>query len=435
MALLGTAGGSESRFLAYVERLAPTLDHADRAVPFRAYCTGLLLPGERKSVEPMAARVEPGRVGAAHQSLHHFVAKAAWDDAAVLAGVRDLVLPALLERGPIRAWIIDDTGMPKKGRHSAGVARQYCGQIGKQDNCQVAVSLSLATDHASLPVAFRLYLPEAWAGDAERRARAGVPDGVCFQTKPAIALDQIRRAMTAGLPPGVVLMDAGYGNDTALRDGVTALELTYVAGVQSSLTVWPLGVEPLPPKPWSGRGRPPRRLRRAPGHEPVSVKALAEGLAPEMWRPVTWREGTNAPLASRFAAVRVHPAHRDEELAERRPEEWLLIEWPEDEEKPTKYWVSTLPQTISLDALVETAKLRWRIERDYLELKQELGLGHYEGRGWRGFHHHATLCITAYGFLIRERAAIPPSGPSPSGRIETPDLPEGFRLRGAAIAP
>jgi SRSO17 transposase len=157
----------------------------------------------------MAARVDPGRVGAAHQSLHHFVAKAAWDDAAVLAAVRDLVLPALLERGPIRAWIIDDTGMPKKGRHSVGVARQYCGQIGKQDNCQVAVSLSVATDQASLPVAFQLYLPETWAADAERRA--GIPDDVAFQTKPAIALDQIRAAMTAGLPPGVVLMDTGYG--------------------------------------------------------------------------------------------------------------------------------------------------------------------------------------------------------------------------------
>jgi SRSO17 transposase len=286
MVPLGTAGGIESRFSAYVERLASALGHADRAVPFRAYCTGLILPGERKSVEPMAARVEPGRVGAAHQSLHHFVAKATWDDAAVLAGVRDLVLPALLERGPIRAWIIDDTGMPKKGRHSVGVARQYCGQIGKQDNCQVAVSLSLATDHASLPVALRLHLPEAWAGDAERRARTGVPDGVCFQTKPAIALDQTRAAMTAGLPPGVVLMDADYGDDTALRDGVTALGLTYVAGVQSSLTVWPPGVEPLPPKPWSGGGRPPKLLRRAPGHEPVAVKAE---LVP-IWRTVfQWR--------------------------------------------------------------------------------------------------------------------------------------------------
>jgi SRSO17 transposase len=432
---LGPADGIASRFAAYVEHLASALGHADRLAPFRAYCTGLILPGDRKSVEPMAARVEPGRVGAAHQSLHHFVAKAAWDDATVLTGVRDLVLPALLERGPVRAWIIDDTGMPKKGRHSVGVTRQYCGQIGKQDNCQVAVSLSLATDHASLPVAFRLYLPEAWAGDAERRARTGVPDGVLFQTKPAIALDQISTAMVAGLPPGVVLMDAGYGNDTALREGVTALGLTYVAGIQSSLTVWPPGVEPLPPRPWSGKGRPPKLLRRAPGHEPISVKALAEGLAPEAWRSVTWREGTNAPLASRFAAVRVHAAHRDEERAERRPEEWLLIEWPEDEEKPTKFWLSTLPETMSLDALVETAKLRWRIERDYLELKQEIGLGHYEGRGWRGFHHHATLCIAAYGFLIRERAAIPPSGLPRSRHLQATDLPENFRSRGAAASP
>lgn len=228
---LGTADGIESRFASYVERLAPALEHGDRTAPFRAYCTGLILPGERKSVEPMAARLEPSRVGAAHQSLHHFVVKAAWDDAAVLTAVRGLVLPHLLERGPVRAWIIDDTGMPKKGRHSVGVARQYCGQIGKQDNCQVAVSLSLATDHASLPVAFRLYLPEAWAGDAERRTTTGVPDEVVFQTKPAIALDQLRAAVAAGLPQGVVLMDAGYGNDTDLRMGTSALGLTYVAGI------------------------------------------------------------------------------------------------------------------------------------------------------------------------------------------------------------
>jgi SRSO17 transposase len=216
---------------------------------------------------------------------------------------------------------------------------------------------------------------------------------------------------------------------------VSALGLTYLAGVQSSLTVWPPGVEPLPPKPWSGKGRPPKLLRRAPGHEPVSVKALAEGLAPEAWRSVTWRKGTNAPLTSRFAAVRVHAAHRDKERAERRPEEWLLIEWPEGEEKPTKYWLSTLPETTTLETLVETAKLRWRIERDYLELKQELGLGHYEGRGWRGFHHHATLCIAAYGFLVRERTAIPPSGPDPPRHLEAPELPQGFRPRGSPAAP
>ncbi|PWC81097.1 DDE endonuclease [Azospirillum sp. TSH100] len=435
MDLCGPDSTSESRFTAYVERLAVALGHADRAAPFRAYCTGLMLPGERKSVEPMAARVDPGRVGAAHQSLHHFVAKAAWDDRAVLDAVRDLVLPALLEGGPLRFWIVDDTGMPKKGRHSVGVARQYCGQIGKQDNCQVAVSLSLATDHASLPIACRLYLPETWANDPIRRAKAGIPDAVAFQTKPAIALDQIRAAVAAGLPPGVVLMDAGYGTDTDLRAGIGALGLIYVAGIQSSTSLWPPGVMPLPPKPWSGTGRPPKLLRRGPGHEPVAAKALAQGLAPAAWHTVTWREGTNAPLTSRFAAVRVHPAHRDNERAELRPAEWLLVEWPEDEDEPTKYWLSTQPDTTSLDDLVGTAKGRWRIERDYLELKQEFGLGHYEGRGWRGFHHHATLCIAAYGFLVRERAAIPPSAPPRTGRREAPALPEGYRPRGATAAP
>src|SRR5881275_2671479 len=215
----------EERFGGYVERLGDVLGHADRRAPLRAYCTGLLLPGERKSVEPMAARVDPARVGAAHQSLHHFVAKAAWDDAALLEAVRAYALPAMLERGPVRAWIVDDTGLPKKGRLSVGVARQYCGQLGKRENCQVAVTLSVATEHASLPVAYRLYLPEAWADDPARRALAGVPEEVGFATKPAIALDQIGQALADGVPPGVVVTDAGYGNDTDFRDGVTGLGL------------------------------------------------------------------------------------------------------------------------------------------------------------------------------------------------------------------
>lgn len=207
--------GSESRFAAFVERLAAALGHADRVAPMKAYCTGLMLPGDRKSVEPMAARVDPGRVRAAHQSLHHFVATADWADAAVMETMRDLVLPVLTRREPIRAWIIDDTGFPKKGTHSVGVARQYCGQLGKQDNCQVAVSLSVANEQASLPVAYRLYLPEAWAEDPLRRTRAGVPNDITFETKPQIALDQIRQAKRAGIPTGVVLADAGYGVDRA----------------------------------------------------------------------------------------------------------------------------------------------------------------------------------------------------------------------------
>ena len=427
--------GSESRLIAYVEALTRSLGHADRAAPFRSYCTGLLLPGARKSVEPMAARVEPGRVRAAHQSLHHFVASADWSDAALLAAVRAQVLPIIEQQGPIRGWMIDDTGIPKKGTHSVGVARQYCGQLGKQDNCQVAVTLSLAADHASLPIAHRLYLPQPWADDPARRAKAGVPDDVTFQTKPQIALAQIRAAIEVGVPTATVLADAGYGVDTAFRDGITELGLTYVVGIQTSTSLWPPGAEPLPPKPWSGRGRPPSLVRREAEHAPVSAKALAISLPKRAWRRLTWREGTNTALAGRFAAVRVRPANRDYNRPTPRPEEWLLVEWPRDEPEPTKYWLSTLPPTTTRRALVDQAKLRWRIERDYQDLKQELGLGHYEGRGWRGFHHHATLCIAAYGFLIAERGAFPPSDGFWPQSLQAPASPDDYRPRGAPDPP
>jgi SRSO17 transposase len=426
------AGWAE-RFRAYVERLGAVLGHADRREPLRAYTTGLLLPGERKSVEPMAARVAPLRIGAAHQSLHHFVAKAGWDDAALLAAVRGEVLPAIEERGPIRAWIVDDTGLPKKGKLSVGVARQYCGQVGKQDNCQVAVTLSVANAAASLPIAYRLYLPEGWAADPARRAMAGVPEEIAFQTKPEIALEQIRQASAVGVPPGVVVTDAGYGNDTGFRDGVTAQGLAYVAGIQGTTTLWPPGTGPLPAKPWRGTGRPPKRLRRDTQHQPLAAGRLAVSLPTATWRTVTWREGTTGTLTSRFAAVRVRPAHRDTERATPRPEEWLLAEWPEGEKEPTKYWLSTLAEATGLEELVATAKLRWRIERDFEELKQELGLGHFEGRGWRGFHHHASLCIAAYGFLIAERCRFSPPGWRP--RFKLPKRPAGYHPRGSSCAP
>jgi SRSO17 transposase len=420
---------SDQRFQNYVSHLATALGHADRTERFVNYCTGLLLPGERKSVEPMAARLDPAHVPSAHQALHHFVASAPWSDAAVLTAVRERVLPALLRQGPITAWILDDTGFPKKGKHSVGVARQYWGQLGKQDNCQVAVSLSLAHEWASLPVAFDLYLPEDWANDPIRRAKTGVPPEVAFQTKPQIALQQIRRALAEGLPSGVILADAGYGIDTEFRTALTTLSLTYVVGVQSSLGIWPPGGGPLPPKPWSGTGRPPKLRRRDREHQPVTAKSLAQSLAPAAWQTITWRQGSQNDLSGRFAAVRVRPSHRDYWRAEPHPEEWLLIEWPDGEPEPTKYWLSTLPQTIPLVELVHLAKLRWRIERDYQELKQELGLDHYEGRGWRGFHHHATLCIAAYGFLVRERSLFPPEDPY---QCQVPALPVGWRPRGSA---
>jgi SRSO17 transposase len=428
----GSSEGSEARFAAYVEALGTVLGHADRQQPMHDYCLGLLMPIERKSVEPMAAVAAPAQVAAKHQSLLHFVGNAPWSDAAMLAKVGELVLPAITRSGPIEAWIIDDTGFPKKGRHSVGVTRQYCGQLGKQDNCQVAVSLSLANHDASLPVAYRLYLPEDWAADLERRHKAKVPQTIAFHTKPQIALAQIKAARAAGLPEGVVLMDAGYGNDTELRTQLTALGLRYVAGIGPKTSVWPPGTGPLPAPPGKGLGRPPTLLRRDEQHQPIAVKALALSLPREAWQTITWREGTADWLSSRFARQRVRPAHRDTKLSEPRAEEWLLIEWPENETEPTKYWLATLPEEISFEGLVDLVKLRWRIERDYQELKQELGLGDYEGRGWRGFHHHATLCIAAYGFLIAERGALPPSGPGFSTPLSRSAIPEGYRPRGAA---
>ena len=420
------------RFRAYAEKLSGALGHSDRVKPFQSYCTGLLLPVERKSVEPMAARLAPGQVSAKHQSLHHFVAKASWKDESVMKAVRDYVLPKMQEQGPILAWIVDDTGFPKKGNHSVGVARQYCGQLGKQDNCQVAVSVSIATDFASIAVAWRLYLPEKWIDDKPRCDQAGVPEGISFQTKPEIALDQLQTLTLSDVPHGVVLADAGYGNDAEFRLGVRKLELSYVLGIQKSTTVWEPGRQPLPPPKYSGCGRPPKLPGKSPVHVPMDVLNLARSLPCDVWRTVTWREGTNKTLSSRFAAVRVREGHRYYWRSDVPIEEWLLIEWPEGESEPAKYWLSNLHASVSLEKLVDTAKLRWRIERDYQELKQELGLGHFEGRGWRGFHHHATLCFAAYGFLVAERCSFSPSDRDFRTAFTEPEIPEGWKPRGAS---
>jgi len=401
---------SESRFAGYVEGLTSVIGHADRAGPLRDYCMGLLAAEGRKSVEPMAAVTAPAGVSAQHQKLLHFVANAPWSDERMLAKVREKVVPAIERHGPIEAWIIDDTSFPKQGTHSVGVQHQYCGQLGKQANCQVVVTLSIANHHASLPIAYRLYLPQEWAEDAARREKAHVPEEITFKTKPQIALEQIRWACAAGVPRGVVLIDASYGSNSALRTGISALALSYVAGIVSTVKV----------RAVSDRGAAERRM---------SVKELALSLPKHAWRTIPWREGTAERLRSRFARVQVRtaPIRR----AAERAEETLLIEWPEGEAEPTKYWLSTLDKKISFRRLVDIAKMRWRIERDYQELKQEVGLGHYEGRGWPGFHHHGTLCIAIYGFLISERETIPPSGPRSSRRVTQSAIPRGYRSRGA----
>jgi len=405
---LETIAGGADRFAAFVKELTGVIGHADRAAPLRDYCAGLLAAEGRKSVEPMAAVTAPATVSAQHQKLLHFVASAPWSDARVLAKVREMVVPAIERHGPIEAWILDDTAFPKQGTHSVGVHHQYCGQLGKQANCQVVVTLSIANHHGSLPIAYRLYLPKAWADDAERRNKAHVPEEITFKTKPQIALAQMRAALAAGVARGVVLMDASYGTNAALRSSISALALTYVAAIVPTVKV---------------------RAATDP-EQRVSVRELARGLPNHAWRTITWRQGSGDRLRSRFARVRVRTAPI--RGAAGRPQETLLIEWPQGEAAPTKYWLSTVEERISFRRLVDIAKMRWRIERDYQELKQEIGLGHYEGRGWPGLHHHGTLCIAAYGFLISERERIPPFGPRCSGMFAKPAIPNGYRPRGAA---
>jgi SRSO17 transposase len=362
----------------------------------------------------MAVATKPTEVPAQHQRLMHVVANSEWSDEQMLAKVRELVAPSMTRRGPIEAWIIDDTSFPKQGRHSVGVQHQYCGQLGKQANCQVTVTLSIANHHASLPIAYRLYLPRAWTDDKARRKKAHVPASIRFKTKPQIALEQIRAALKASVAPGVVLMDASYGNNSILRQAIRGLGVTYVASILSTTKVRPVREDD--PKP-----------RR------ISVEELALCLPKRAWRTVAWREGTNKKLRSRFARVRVRvsPIRGESRFAE----ETLLIEWPKDEAKPTKYWLATVDPDMPLRELVDIAKMRWRIEHDYRDLKQEIGLGHYEGRGWRGFHHHGTLSIASYGFLISERERIPPSGPRSAAQIEKSPVPSDYRPRGAPCPP
>lgn len=419
-------------FERYMAHLAQGLGHADRHAGLAGYCAGLMLPLSRKSVEPMAARVDPLHASARHQSLHHFVAKAQWSDGQMLRQVAQWVVPCMdLSGGGY--WIIDDTGFPKKGVHSVGVTRQYCGVLGKQDNCQVAVSVSLACEQGSLPVAWQLYLPRNWVDDVTRRLKAGVPEETLFATKPQIALQQLQALLDQGAPHHCVLANAGYGIDYAFRQGLSNMGLAYVVGITSVVVVWPPGLESLPPKPYGGMDRPPVMPRRTAKRQSVSVKALAQDLPDSAFQSVSWREGTNERLSSRFAAVRVRCAGGNVSKARLLPEQWLLIEWPADQAEPEKYYLSTMAEDCALNDLVRAAHMRWRIERDYQDLKQELGLGHYEGRGWRGFHHHASLSIAAYGFLMAQRLKAGGNTGGKKNFIERqmPAVPHDYLPRGS----
>jgi SRSO17 transposase len=423
-----TTDARERRFREYLDRLARALGHADRREPLRAYLTGLCLPGDRKSIEPMAARIDPRHVRARHQSMHHLVANAPWDDAAALRLARDLVLAEMDRHGPVAAWLVDDTAFPKKGQHSVGVAHQYCGALGKQANCQVAVTVTLANEAVSVPAAYQLYLPESWARDRTRRRAARVPPTMVFRPKWQIALAQIHALHREAVPLAPVVADAAYGGTLEFRTALTAQHIPYVLGVREDTVVWPPGYTPRPPRRRFHRGRPPTRLRGTGRQPPIRLATLVRRLPTSAWSTVTWREGTRGRMQSRFVALRIQPAPA-RFRATSRPVEWLLSEWPLDEPAPTKYYLSTLPASTALADLVRLAHLRWRIERDYQELKDEFGLDHFEGRGWRGFHHHGSLCIAAYAFLAAERARLSP--PEPLSFLRSARLPKGFTPRGA----
>lgn len=421
----------QKRFDIYLEELGRKVGHQDRLEPLRSYIMGLSLPCERKNIEQMAAMIEPKHVSACHQSLHHFVANSTWDDSALLQVACNHVLETMIQHGGVKSLIIDDTGVPKKGKHSVGVAKQYCGKLGKRENCQNVVTVSLANKNISFTAASRIYLPKSWAQDPQRRKKVGMPKDVRFQKKWEIALDLINELEKADLPKAPILADAGYGDATEFRDCLTGQKRPYVVGIKGGTTVWPPDKQPLPPAEYCGRGRPPKLLRRDKDHQPITVKSLAKSLPRDKWETIKWREGTKGKKSSRFTALRIRPAHGDTKRTKPRPIEWLLIEWPKKKKAPSKYWLSTLPAGTPLKELVRLAKLRWRIERDYQEMKQEFGLEDYEGRGWRGFHHHWTLSIITYAFFAAERARFSPL--KPGALFQRSPVPEDFRPRGSPV--
>jgi SRSO17 transposase len=375
----------------FLTDLVEPLGRSERRHWADVYVRGLLLDGERKSIEPLAARVPDGNV----QALQQLVGQSPWDWLPVW---ERLAKRMTAELAPDPAWVVDDTGFPKQGTHSVGVERQYSGTLGKVGNCQVAVSLHHVGDQGHAILGWRLYLPARWATDPARRQAAGIPDAVVFKPKWQLGLDLIDQARAWGLPDRLVVADAGYGDATEFRDGLEARRLAYVVGIASTVGVWIR-----PPKatvpPYEGRGAPPTRHAYGTQRPLSAQQAAAQATG---WKTIRWRHGTKGWLTSRFVALRVQPSHGFVQGEPPHKEVWLLVEWPAAEPAPTKYWLGDLPASTPLRRLVRVAKCRWAIEQDYQQLKEELGLDHYEGRGWMGWHHHLTLVMLAHTFLTLE---------------------------------
>jgi SRSO17 transposase len=380
----------------WLEPFLAVLRHGKRRRWAPAYLLGLIGPGARKSLQPMAAGL--GLRG--HDQLHHFVTSTTWDDAPLrrlLVGKADALVG-----GPEAVLVVDDTALPKQGKLSVGVARQYCGALGKRANCQVLVSLTLARGEVPVPIGLRLFLPEAWAGDAGRCARAGVPEvHRRASAKTDIALAEIDRVIAAGARFGRVLADAGYGMSAAFRRGLGERGLAWAAGIPKVQNVYPTTVELL--WPTAGTGRP--RKHPVPSEDPVAAETA---LANAEWRRVAWRRGTKGPLAAEFAASRVRPAEGDQLRNGRHPpgeEVWLVGERRASGER--RYYLSNLPVDAPLEELAAAIKARWVCEQGHQQLKEEFGLDHFEGRSWTGLHRHALMTMIALCFLqhlrLRER--------------------------------
>ena len=380
----------------YFGAIGEKLGNDSRRESFAIYARGILGDGERKSVEPIAARAcaDPAKAEAAHQSLLHFVSNARWNDKDVRHVAASHAIEAISEHSPVEAWIVDDTGMLKQGTHSVGVQRQYTGSAGKVTNCQITVSLSVATRDDHAPIDFELYMPRSWTDDKKRRRAARVPESLEFRTKPQLAMDMIRRAVKAKVPRGVVLADSAYGSAVEFRDGVRDLGLHFAVGVDPQTTVWLLDAD----------------SKRADGTAAVRDIAVALDELGE-FRRCTWREGTKKDLSARFAARRVIPAYEDASLPpEAREELWLLIEWRDGEAEPANYFLSSLPKRMTKKQLIRIVMQRWRTERIYEDLKGELGFDHFEGRSFPGWHHHVSVVLCCYAFVIAERVRhFPPS--------------------------
>ncbi len=399
-------GDGRRRLDEYFGEIGVALHNKKRRESFAVYAHGLLSNLERKSAEPIAAAASghPARCDASHQRLLHFAADSPWRDWDARQVAARHVVAAMSAREPVTTWIIDDTGFLKQGTHSVGVQRQYTGTAGKITNCQIGVTLSVATRSAHAPIDAELYLPESWASDPLRRKECKVPDEVGFKTKHELALDMIARAVDAGIPGQILLGDSGYGDSYALRETVRVLGFDYALGIHATTTLWLL----------DRAGRRRGDAQRA--------RAVALSLGRKAFRRITWREGTKGKLSSQFALRRVKVAHDDGTDAGAREPLWLLIEWPDGEKEPTKYALTTLPRTMSKKQIVRIVKERWRTEAVYQEMKSELGLDHFEGRSFRGWHHHVSVVLCCYAFVVGERLRHFPPSEGRQGRGPEIDL-------------